>query len=283
MLRIKKYICSILALVLVIGCFGMPTLAQNVGVEGYLPELIREADEFKLIENGDRKSIAYIVQDNIKIYVEWDRHTNEVQLVETNMLTRSVTNNTNFTMEISENIEASYTMELNDQIYHVNNSKIESRTAMTLVLLLGQTLIDYLISIAATLTIGDMLCTLAKDVIDELSNKKNKFKHYRAFLQKFYADDGKNIAIHKLYIGDPLADTNVAAVYLLEGNVWSTSQKNAKAVAAKASPPGTELKPHPPHKWAFFGDEYYPHYHRYNYDGGNPHKEHSFYGESIPH
>ena len=281
MRRSRKLISLLLVLSMLFTCFTTTFASQDLNK--FKGTVLENATEVVVTENGDTVSSAYAIIDGKKISIEWNRKINEVILTEESednlgMKNFSTKESAVFPIEFDKNLEHSYTVNYDGIDYDIDsafNKNLQPNIVIPLGVIIGEALLNYLISLALTIVISGEVYALASEIVSELQKKK-EYKHYMAILK----DEQNGIFnIKKLYIGPAIDTTKGAASALLTGvNVWSTSQAYAKLAAEQATPGGIigpEIDSYNATQ-VQAGWDFYWHYHLFGRKGG-----HSFYGTRV--
>lgn len=261
---IRKVICSLLAVLLVIGLLPHENLAfadeemsqlneeQINVVENNRSEVTLEKD----VEtpNGNGVVSATYNKDKKQFFVtskETDSNGNVIKEDNYKVLMEKGT---------SEEVIAKLVDTKTGKTYDVNTNEFNASLLwfIPIVVVIGESLLSHLLAIGAALVIAGVTYTAVKQIADQL--KRRNYDHYAAIITR-----------GDLYIGNPLDYSSAVQRMRSSNNVWSKSYALAAKVARGAGSNRTPIGPERD-KGKSAAEGYYFHFHTYNRSGG-----HSFY------
>lgn len=267
----KKILSVLLIFMLFVTSVPLSAGAKSISD---IPSSLEGIDEVKVLEDNENVVTVMGKEGNTIVTMTYDKNTSDITMTseEINPYARkSVTEENTFNLQLDpnniEDFEVSNTIEYQGKSYDLEETPNYSEykqarlaAAIPLVVLLGGSLLNWIISQFASIVIAGVTYVVASAVISEL--KKKNYDHYLASLRS-----------GKLYIGNSITYA-AATTRLKSGDVWSRTNVLAEKVAKGAGGKATAVERHD--KTGSKKDDFYWHYHMSSRKGG-----HSFYGTPV--
>lgn len=244
---------------------------------------------FRIVENNDNRITAKAEYEGQELYATLDKSTSVYTMTSYHKpyslfgLGRS--NVTEYIVDVEEisnnyqNVSAVIRDTTTGKSFKLEKSTFDSKVKAQIPVLIpiltwaGSSLLAWLASHAASITIAGVTAYALTTVWDKIKNDKNKKEYYTAFL-----DDNKT----DVYIGPAIKNKKDAEKYIKSENseninVFAISKTLARGLAESSGKVPTYIH----HSNSHHGEGYYPHYHPVDsavlYGSGSS----SYYGNKV--
>lgn len=245
--KYRKFI-SLLLCICMLFSMGSSVFAADTG------KVDKSQYNFQTVQNDKTKTIVKAVYEGDEIYATLDKKTHEVtmQTIEYPKLMGlkiGDAKKTDYKVKIDEAFEgklsATVTNLKNQKEYKFNREKVKAQFVIPLVVIIGEVLLDYLISISATIVISGIIYAIASEITDDIVWDDPDY--YMA-----------QVTGGEVYVGSAIDFSTAVSRATSRKDVFCKNNSKAKSLANAAGNWSVPIGPEVHGSW---DPEYYWHYH----------------------